>query len=302
MRATDIDAYGAVNQTDPFMPETLKLSRAASSLSKRDAGRSAATTNGPEDIDTQKTGSIVKPVSNAFRILRYLSALRKPARATQIARELSINTSTCFNILRTMVGEGVVEFNAQSKAYSLGLGIVKLVDTTLIEGQRMSAARSLMHDIAERFRVTTTLWRRIGPDRIVLAMVENSPSDFRIHMAEGQRLPMFIGAAGRLVAANSGLTKADIRSAFNSLRWDRALSFSAYWQQVREAGECGWAVDDGYYSQGIVAIAAPIFDAQNQLMFAISAVMFRGQYDEAGIARVGEELKGYATRLAGIML
>ncbi len=249
----------------------------------------------------QETGNVIKPVANAFRILRYLSNNRRPARASQVARELSINTSTCFNILRTMVGEGVVEFEPSSKTYSLGLGIVKLVDSTLTEGQRISAGRPILQQVAERFRVTATLWRRMSGDRIALVAVENSLSDFRIHMSEGQRLPQYIGASGRLWAANSGQTKAELRAAYKNLRWDRPLSFETFWQQVKTAGEVGWAVDDGYYSQGIIAVAAPVFDRQEELAFAISAVMFRGQYDQAGIEKLGAELKQSASELTDIL-
>ena len=40
---------------------------------------------------------------NAIKILRYLTHTGAPERAADIARHLSINQSTCFNILRTLV-------------------------------------------------------------------------------------------------------------------------------------------------------------------------------------------------------
>ena len=56
-------------------------------------------------------GVTVKPVVNAVRILRYLTQKGAPERAADIARHLAINPSTCFNILRTLVAEDVVDFN-----------------------------------------------------------------------------------------------------------------------------------------------------------------------------------------------
>ena len=56
--------------------------------------------------DRKVTGAVtVKPVANAIRILRHLSQSGAPERSVDIARRLSINHSTCFNILRTMVME-----------------------------------------------------------------------------------------------------------------------------------------------------------------------------------------------------
>ena len=185
------------------------------------------------DEDTSGAAkNIVKPVANAIRILRYLNQTGKPARTTQVARELSINTSTCFNILRTLASEGVVEFDPLSKTYRPGVGMLKLVNHALHEGQRLEQAKPVLHELAERFSVTATLWRRIGNDRILLVAVEHSPSDLRIHMSAGQRLPFLMGATGRLVAADQELDRKSAQAAFRTLRWARPITFEAYWKAL----------------------------------------------------------------------
>jgi DNA-binding IclR family transcriptional regulator len=243
----------------------------------------------------------VKPVVNAVRILRYLSQSGKPARTTQVARVLSINTSTCFNILRTLVGEGVVEFDTVSKTYRPGMGLLKLVGNSLREGQRLEMARPVMHALAERFSVTATLWRRIGDDRIVLVAVEHSPSDLRIHMTTGQRLPFLMGATGRLVAADLDLGKSEAAAGFRSLRWARPITFEAYWKELQQAKERGWAIDDGYFSHGIMTVAVPVYDTTGAMAFSLSSVMFRGQYDEAGVEKLGQEMKRLSPRLTDLL-
>ncbi len=243
----------------------------------------------------------VKPVANAIRILRYLSQTGQPARTTQLARSLSINTSTCFNILRTLVSEGVVEFDPISKTYKLGVGLLKLVGHSIREGQRLEMARPLMHALADRFSVTATLWRRIGEDRIVLVAVEQSPGDLRIHMTTGQRLPFLMGATGRLVGAELGLSKQDTAAAFRALRWARPIEFETYWQELQMAKARGWAVDDGYFSHGIMTVAVPVYDTDGVMSFSLSSVMFRGQYDEAEIETLGQEMKQLGPRLTEIL-
>lgn len=243
----------------------------------------------------------VKPVANAIRILRYLSQIGMPSRASQIARDLRINTSTCFNILRTLAAEGILEFNPYSKTYAIGLGLVKLVDNTLSDGKRISAAKPLLREVAEKYGVTATLWRRIFPDRIVLVCVEHSRSDLRVHMGEGQRLPMLMGATGRLIAANGEMTRQEALEAFEDLRWARRLTFDAYWRGVKQAEKQGWAVDDGYFSQGILAVAAPVFNADTKVEYSIAAVMFRGQKNEAGVNVLGAELLRCTDKLTRLL-
>ena len=241
--------------------------------------------------------NLVKPVVNAIRILRFLSQVGRPARATQIARELKINTSTCFNILRTLVGEDVVAFDDVAKTYTTGIGMMKLVENTLTEGQRLTLAKPLLEEMAEKFSATMTLWRKLGSDRIVLVAAENSPSDLRIHMTSGQRLPIFMGAAGRLFVAHSSMTKSQAKLAFRSLRWSRPLSFESYWAEVEEARERGWSLDDGYFAPGIQTLSAPVYDPAGTISFAVSAVSFRDQHTKAEIEQLGIALAALGKRL-----
>ncbi len=260
-----------------------------------------------DDGSSQESGSrggngvMVKPIINAIRILRHLTETATPERAADLARLLSINPSTCFNILRTLVAEEIVEFDRRAKTYSAGLGLAKLVGNMVTEGQRLEAARPLMQEFAARFGVTVTLWRRMGTDRIVLVSSETSPADLRIDMAAGQRLPMLMGASGRLFASRLDLSDTEIRAVFDKIRWARPLSFETYLQEVEQCRQQGWSVDDGYFSADIMVIAAPVCDRNENIAYTVSAVMFRGQYDEAGVEIVGQAIRQLGQKLSTML-
>ena len=253
--------------------------------------------------ETRIAGSAVtvKPVVNAIRILRYLTHTGAPERAADIARHLSINPSTCFNILRTLVAEDVVDFNALSKTYSAGLGLAKLVEQLVTQGQRLQLALPLMRDLAAEFGVTVTLWRRMGVDRIVLVNSESSPTNLHIDMPAGQRLPILMGASGRLFVSRMGLKDDKLRAEFELLRWARPLSFDTYMREVNRARRRGWATDDGYFATGVLAIAAPVCDASADIAFTVSAVMIRGQRNDAQIETLGEALRDLGHRLEAVL-
>ncbi|WP_439859395.1 IclR family transcriptional regulator [Pseudomonas sp. MBLB4136] len=250
--------------------------------------------------DSNKTAPVVtvKPVANAIRILRHLSQIGTPERSVDIARQLSINPSTCFNILRTLVMEDVVDFNSLSKRYSAGAGLARLVEQLVTQGQRVQLAKPLLQNFAARQRVTVTLWRRVGPDRIVIVSSAASPADVRIDMAEGQRLPMLMGASGRLFATQVDLDDPEVRANFERIRWARPLAFEAYREEVRLAAQRGWAIDDGHFSVGILAVAAPVYSPSGSIDFTVSAVMFRGQRDQEGIEKLGAALVEFCSELA----
>ncbi|MFN3725943.1 MAG: IclR family transcriptional regulator [Allosphingosinicella sp.] len=244
---------------------------------------------------------VVKPVSNAIRILRYLGELGSPARAINIARHLSINASTCFNILRTLVLEGIVDFDPLSKTYTTGIGLTRLVENLLTEGQRIAAIIPHMREVASEFSVTVTLWKRHGPDRIVLVKSETSPTNLRIEMAEGQHLPVLMGSTGRVIAPHLGLGNKQLKALFRTIRWQRSLSFEEYWKQVEDARERGFAVDEGYFSRGIRTMAVPVYDRAGSVTFTLVAVMVIGQHDEASIERLGAALKEQAAKLTNLL-
>jgi len=246
-------------------------------------------------------GVIVKPVVNAVRILRYLTQKGAPERAADIARHLGINPSTCFNILRTLVAEDVVDFNALSKTYSAGLGLARLVEQLVTQGQRLQLALSPMRELATRFGVTVTLWRRMGSDRIVLMHSESSPTHVHIDMPAGQRLPLLMGASGRLFVGRMGLSDDELRLAFEPIRWARNLSFETYQREVNRARRRGWAVDDGYFSAGVLAVAAPVCDPSDHITFTVSAVMIRGQRSEAEVEAIGEALRDLGHQLETLL-
>lgn len=266
--------------------------------------------NDIEQIDVTDAGAgsdfsekmvIVKPAANAIRILKYLVEAGGPTRSVTISRGLGLNASTCFNILRTLVLEGVVEFDSVAKTYSVGVGLTTLVGNLLTEGQRVAAATPQMRDLATRYNVTVTLWKRLGPDKIVLVKSVPSPANVRIEMAEGQRLPVLMASTGRVMAPHLGWSRKELKAAFKTLRWQTPLTFEDYWEQVEAADRRGWASDQGYFTKGVQTIAAPVFDRAGEVAFTIVAVMLLGQYEDGTLEEIGAALRDAGQRLASAL-
>jgi DNA-binding IclR family transcriptional regulator len=245
--------------------------------------------------------TIVRPVDNAIRILRYLSVIRQPTTVTVIARELKINPSTCFNILRTLVWNGVVDFDAATKSYKTGLGAIDLANKALLRnGDMADAVQPAMERIAQAHAVTTMIWRRIGEDRMMLVAIADSPATIRIHLRLGQRLPLLIGAAGRVMAAFGSITDKEIRKRFSELEWNRGPTVDAYLAQVAKARKNGWAADEGSYVTGVHSVAAPIFNREGTLRGVAVASMFRGQHNPATVKEVIDDIRKLADSIGSL--
>jgi DNA-binding IclR family transcriptional regulator len=240
---------------------------------------------------------VVRPVVNAVAILRLLTTLAKPMSVSLIARQLNLNLSTCFYILRTLVQEQLLRFDAGSRTYSVGVGFFDLSQAALARGGTIPIVQPMMENLARKFGIIVTVWRRAGDNRLVLAALAESDANMRIHMNIGQRVPLLAGAMGRIMAAHSGLDDSGLRRRFREVRWQTPLKFKTYMSQVRKARRDGWAVDEGYLVKGATTVSAPVLDQFGRVPMACSGAMFAGQHSPAQVARIAAGLEEIAAAL-----
>jgi len=237
---------------------------------------------------------LVGALVSGLSILRYLSAQGTSMGVTKIARELQINPSTCFNLLRTLVHEGLVQFDESTKAYSIDLGLIELAKGALDVASYARMVRPHLEAIASHHAVTATLWQKSGNRRVVLVDLAENAAAVRVHMSIGQRLPMFIAALGRCMAAYSELNKPELKREFDMLRWADPPSFDEYWQEVQQVRVSGYACDEGRYVKGVTTVSVPVLGQSKQAVMAISAVGFTAQLTQEKIAVLANDLAAHA--------
>lgn len=242
------------------------------------------------------SGKVVGAVAGAIKILRYLAESRVPVGVSRIAKDTKLNTSTSFNILRTLAMEDFVQFDPASKTYSLSLGIMEIAQGAASLGGDIGSLRPAMERIAHDHGATITLWQPVSSERKVLILSALTRSAMRIQMQIGQRLPVMIGAAGRIFTAYSDEPKAVLKRRFNEIRWETPIDFDDFLAQVKESREKGYAVDDGNFAYGLVSIAVPVFDRAGKPILAVTATMFSGKYKQENETGIVHDLQHFAVQ------
>lgn len=242
--------------------------------------------------DTPVPEKLVGALSSGLKILRYLASSANPVGVTRVAKDLELNASTCFNLLKTLVHERLVTFDEATKTYSTGLGLVELSKGSLEKASYVRLMRPHLQELAARHNITTTLWQTARSDRVVLVDLAESASALRIHMSIGQRLPMYIAALGRCMAAYSGLSTMELRSKLSELRWEDGPSFETYMREVDDVRKHGYAVDHGNYVKGVVTVSSPVLDERQRPIMAVSAVGFTTQFTASGMQALCEDVRG----------
>lgn len=221
-----------------------------------------------------------------------------PLGVSQIARDLGLNPSTCFNLLKTLVHERLVVFDDRTKTYSLGLGFVEMAKGSLEQASFARLARPHLDAIAAEFRVTMTLWHRAGRDRVVLVERADNDDAMRVHMSIGQRLPALIGALGRCIAAFDSMNETEIRARFKALRWQDPPEIETYLAEVKAARTHGYAIDMDRYVRGVITVSAPVLDEAARPIMALSAIGFSGQFTPVRLEALAQSVKGHAHALS----
>lgn len=247
----------------------------------------------------------VGPVVQAITILRHLGVLGTGAGVNAIARATGIGPSSCFNVLRTLAGEGMVSFDPVTKLYRIGHGTVDLARMALQGDGVVSLAQPAMQRLAARVDATVGLWRLTEADRLVLVALADSGAATRIHMAIGQRQPVGAGATGRAVLAARGLAEGGlddraIRAAYAGILWRVAPGEAAFLAQVRAAEAQGWAADLGHINHGISTVATVLSDGAGEPRFVLSLSVFSGAATPAGLAALGATLRDEAAALRAL--
>lgn len=235
----------------------------------------------------------VRSLSQSFAILRALG-LGRAMTLSEVAEACGISPSSCLALLRTLLGEGVLE-QVAGKRYVLSAPWAQAVAADRNGDARIVArARPMLDRAARTWQAPVGLWRVVGRDRTQLLALGESDAATRIHMVEGQRQPIGGGAVGRALAASQALSPAELARRFAAVRWQRPLTLDDYAAEVAEAARCGYAIDDGAGHAGVVSIAVVAPAAPD---WALSATTFRGALGPDRAAELAEALHTLAADL-----
>lgn len=214
----------------------------------------------------------VGAVTAAIAILRCLGHHEDSLRLTEIVAKEGINPSTALNILRTLEYEGLVAFDRRTKRYTLASGLADLAAPLVKRDDPVTRAARAMVAAAQELHATIGLWRRVG-DELELLHVADCGATIRIAFTLGRRLPMFLGAMGRLVAARGEWREEELDRGFAQVPWAKPPCYAAWKDEVTAAARDAVGIDRGHVNAGVLGVAVPL-ERAGPLRHVIAAALF----------------------------
>lgn len=239
--------------------------------------------------------SEVRSIGQAFAILRLIGE-SGPLSLSDVARARDLSPSSCLAILRTLVAEGALARDRDSKRYRL---TAEWAAAGPFNGDRqrtiIDRLRPVMVEVCKQTETTVGLWKVADGRRLRLVAHVESDAPMRIQMAPGQRQPIGSGVVGRVISAWQSVGDDELARRFAEVRWERPIALSRYVADVAQARERGFAVDDGALHSGICSVAVALTGPYAG--YSISVSMFAGSRSEADIQAIGEQLTAQARAL-----
>jgi DNA-binding IclR family transcriptional regulator len=199
-------------------------------------------------------------VKKAFQILELVGKRDRRMTISDISRELGISKSTVHGIAQALEDAGAVVRDEKTRCYSLGMTIFELARAVYARIDLKDIARPIMDGLMRETQQSVFLGIR-SDDRVSIIDIVESTQDLKITAPVGARLPLLVGALGKVFMASVADDEAAqwVRNAVLRRDTEKTITdHNRYLEEIREVRKSGYALDDEEYIQGVRAVAAPI--------------------------------------------
>ncbi|QIB65110.1 IclR family transcriptional regulator [Kineobactrum salinum] len=229
-------------------------------------------------MDKQTT---LQTVERAISFLEFVGTATEPPSISDVSTALDLNITTCYHLLRTLVKRNYIKRDAAGRL-ELGDGIGVLFSGYQRTLDTEETLENVVKRIARLTQETSFLSLREGNKVVLRTLLEGSHRLRVAGLHVGLQGHEHRRAAGKAVLAhldNAGKT-AMLESSLASIpeRESKKIRKSLD-KELAQTAARGWSVDEET-KEGIIAIAAPIFDASGSVLGAVGIVTPRFRMDD----------------------
>jgi DNA-binding IclR family transcriptional regulator len=244
--------------------------------------------NGVGESRANGRGAGLSSVRNAARLLCAFTPADRDLGVSELAGRLGLGKSTVHRLLSTLALEGLIERDATSGRYRLGL---KLYELGSIVGDHLDLHEVVagpIDDLRNRTGETVHVAILDGPEVVYIARRE-SPHTLRLFGRVGHRNHAHCTSTGKLLLAFLPLPElAAILDGFDLPAHTRhtITDRSKLEDELEAIRRRGWAENVQESELGVHSVAAPIRDASGRVVAAISVAGPAARFTPDAMRRV----------------
>lgn len=220
--------------------------------------------------DDDRPAAAVQSVDRALLVLEILARAGQ-AGVTEIAAELDVHKSTASRLVAALESRGFVEQISGRGKYRLGFAIARLARASSAHLDLSRLSQDICDDLTDALGETTNV-AILDENRIVNVVESIGPGEITLRTWVGQNCPAHATSSGKVLLA--ALDDAEVRTrltdtlpTFTPTTVEKLDDLLAELADVRERG---WATVTEELEVGLNAVAAPVRDATDQVIAALS--------------------------------
>lgn len=225
------------------------------------------------------------------------------ARTPDLGEQLNLTTPTTHRIIAALERHGLVEREASTRRYRLGLALFSLGARAADGTGLRTIARPSLIKLAAETGDTVFLMARSGLSVVCVDRQEGTYVLDSLTGHVGGQIPMGVGSASQALLAFLPTAEAQAITAANELAYGRfgKLTAKSVLDQLPVIRERGYAVDHGDLVDGISAIAVPVLTPGRDVIAAFAINMTSSRLSTERIETLVSLLTGEVNKICAAL-
>ena len=240
---------------------------------------------------------VIQTVAHALDLLELFQESNSELGISDLSSRLQLHKNNVFRLVATLNSRNYIEKNSISGKYRLGIKTRALGHLAVRQTDFQQYARPALVQLNQSCHETCYFSMLSGSHAYYMDAVE-SDLPVRVRKWVGARRPVFCSASGKVQLAFLGdEERQQIIRTIEFTRYTDATipDCSSLEEELNVIKELGYAVENQEYDQGVVEIAAPVFDCYGVVIGALS---ISGPAMRIGETRIRNELASLLCREA----
>ncbi|MCM3567494.1 IclR family transcriptional regulator [Neobacillus mesonae] len=224
----------------------------------------------------------MQTIHRSIQILRAFSLENKMLTLTELHNRTGLSKASLQRILSTLVFEGILQKNEETKKYQLGLELLFLGSLVEKNSSLLSIATPIMEEIREKTGESVSL--NVIEDNLRKCIgYLKSKYELQTLTFVGQESPLYAGASAKILLAYLSpdeLEKYVEETDLGKITEQTIISKESLYQELMKIRQQGYAFSFGERVKGAVSVSTPIFNPFNEILAGLSIAIPSPRFEE----------------------
>lgn len=230
----------------------------------------------------------MNPLRKVFLVLESVVARQeKGATYSEILSELELPKSTVHRVLKDLTEIGYIVFIPETRKYFGSLRLAKLGAEVIANFQLRKHIRPFLQELHRETGRTANLAILDGTMGVFVDKIEAREFGIKLFSELGKTFPLYCTGLGKVFLAYSPsrLTERLLEKPLARITDRTIIDPDALRRELWLVRERGYAIDNEEITKGIICIAAPVFNGNDEIVAAVSVAFPGSGADGGGVER-----------------